>query len=58
MTDTISFDTRKYRALKHAYEQAVDKGAESFWFEDHELVTSFAKYMLQFLETKLDIDEE
>jgi len=38
--------------LRRRYERAVREQAESFTFEGHELLTSYAKYLLEYLATQ------
>lgn len=46
---SIQFDRKKYKALKERYEEAKKKDEERFTFEGKELVTDYAKYLLQYL---------
>lgn len=48
-TKTIHFNDRKYRILKRSYSKAHNAGKESFKFEDTELLTSYAKYLIEYL---------
>lgn len=50
--DTITFDTRKREALRRAYGKAVEAKLEQFTFDGHEFVTAYAKYLLEYLDTK------
>lgn len=47
----LSIDLETYRKLKARYERAVAHQEESFTFQGHELLTAYAKYLLQYLET-------
>ena len=38
--------------LRQTYQRAVDTGAEEFTWQGHELLTSYAGYMLDFLDIK------
>jgi hypothetical protein len=49
MPKKINFDLKKAKRLKRAYEEAVEVGAESFIFEGDEYLTSYAKYLLEFM---------
>lgn len=53
MTDKIVFDKEKLRKLKKLYKSALERGADSFLFEGKEVLTAYAKYMIQFVETQL-----
>lgn len=54
MSDTkrIDFDRAKTRRLRAAYNRAVEAGKEQFTFEGNELLTSYAKYLLEYLDLK------
>lgn len=49
----ISFDKNKYNKLLKSYHRAKDSGVETFEFEGHEIVVGYAKYLLEYLETRL-----
>jgi len=51
--EMISFDKEKLKMLKKDYQSAVDNNAESFVFDGHELLVSYAKYMIEYLEGQL-----
>tara|TARA_Y100000310_G_C20702709_1_gene831486 strand:+ start:2858 stop:3073 length:216 start_codon:yes stop_codon:yes gene_type:complete len=53
----IRFTPEKLTAYRAAYQKAVDEGAEEFMFEDHEWLTSYAKYMIEYLETVPELKE-
>ena len=55
---TIRFTPEKLTAYRAAYQKAVDEGAEEFMFEDHEWLTSYAKYMIEYLETVPELTDE
>lgn len=46
----IYFTRQKYRELKKLYTTAVAEDQEQFDFEGHPLLTSYAKYLLEYLE--------
>jgi hypothetical protein len=46
----VEFSLQDLKQLKDAYEQAVKDEKESFEFHGEEVITDFAKYMIQFLE--------
>ena len=48
----ITFTPEKFAALRRAYQHAVETERESFEFEGHELLTSYAKYLLEYLSTR------
>jgi hypothetical protein len=39
-----------YKELKQAYEKATERGELSFYFNGIELLTSYAKYLVQYME--------
>lgn len=51
--EMISFDKEKLKMLKKDYQSAVDNNVESFVFDGHELLVSYAKHMIEYLEGKL-----
>ncbi len=52
MTGTITFTKESLMKLKDAYALAVTEGRDQFTFEGHELLTSYAKYLIQHLDHK------
>tara|TARA_Y100001937_G_scaffold27619_1_gene39736 strand:- start:198 stop:365 length:168 start_codon:yes stop_codon:yes gene_type:complete len=51
---TITFSQEKLQHLKDAYAVAVTEGRDQFTFEGHELLTSYAKYLIEYLTLKLE----
>ena len=49
---TLRFNRRRVRELQAAYDQAVENNLETFTFQGEELLTAYAKYMLQFLNSR------
>lgn len=49
MSGDIEFDYAKYQRLRKAYDTAVAEYKDQFTFEGHELVTAYAKYLLEYL---------
>jgi hypothetical protein len=47
---TINFDRAKLEQLKQGYANARKHGAESFYLGDDEIVTDYAKYLIEYLE--------
>lgn len=49
--DTIktTFDKSKYQELQDSYDKAVKEGKEQFNFYGEVLLTSYAKYLLEYL---------
>jgi len=54
MAGTISFDLPTYQRLRKEYQRSVDNNVEVFVFEGHELLTSYAKYLIEYLTTKFN----
>lgn len=50
MTDRLYISPGSFRELKALYAKAVEEGAESFEFQGKTLLTSYAKYLIQYLE--------
>lgn len=48
----ISFDLAAYRRFRRVYEKAVKEEKTEFEFEGREYLVSYAKYLLEYLETK------
>lgn len=48
----INFTPELFASLKRAYEHAVEIKAEAFTFEGQVILTSYAKYMIEYLSTK------
>ena len=46
---TIIWTRGKIRRFEHEYDKAVKEKMDTFLFEDEEIVTSYAKYLLIFL---------
>ena len=51
-SDMIYFTPDKYRALRGAYDKAVANNLDQFRFEGQLFLTHYAKYVLEYLETK------
>lgn len=63
MTDNhIVLNTKSLKRLKREYLQAVSDGLDMFDFEcegmTHKLVTSYAKYLIQYVEMQLNNKKE
>lgn len=51
-TKKLQFNRRRVGELQSAYDQAVENNLETFTFQGEELLTAYAKYMLQFLNSR------
>ena len=54
MSGTINFDLQTYSRLKKEYQRSVDNNVEVFVFDGHELLTEYAKYLIEYLTTKFN----
>jgi hypothetical protein len=54
MAGVINFDIPTYQRLKKEYQRSVDNKVEVFVFEGHELLTEYAKYLIEYLTTKFN----
>jgi hypothetical protein len=52
----VNYDRPKLRRLRAAYEKAVAAGASQFDFEGAELLVSYARYLIEYLEGALPKD--
>ncbi len=52
MTKSINFTPVKYALLKEAYKEAKHNNKEMFVFEGHDILVSYAKYMIEYLGMK------
>lgn len=48
----MEFDKPKYLKLKKAYQKAVREQLKSFTFDGEELLTVYAKYVLEYIDMK------
>jgi hypothetical protein len=49
----VEFDRDKRERLRKHYEQAKKEQKESFMFDGRELLVSYAKYLLEYLDMRL-----
>jgi hypothetical protein len=47
---TFEFTDELFEEFKSLYEKSVKDEKESFQFQGHEVLTSYAKYVIQYLE--------
>lgn len=54
IVETIAgpFNLVRYKALKTLYEAAVKEQKSEFYVDNKPILTSFAKYLLEFLESR------
>jgi hypothetical protein len=53
---TITWTREKRDKFRQLYNKAANRGEDSFVFERHVIVTGYAKYLLQYLDTKFEPD--
>lgn len=51
--NTINFDVYKLQSLKTQYNKAIKDGKDSFIWNGNELLTSYAKYLIEYLNNNL-----
>lgn len=54
MSGHIEFTLEKIKAFRKLYDEAVKDGKEMFIFEGHDVLVSYAKYVLEYLEKRID----
>ena len=54
MSETISLSHSDYLELAAAYEQAVLQKKDKFTWREHEFVTAYAKYLLEYITNKIN----
>ena len=52
--NTITFDQETFKNLKQEYRKAVQNNKEIFVFQGHELLTAYAKYVIEYLTIKMN----
>lgn len=52
MSNTISVDKSTLLRLKNDYKNAVDNSKDTFMFQGKELLTEYAKYLIEYLTLK------
>jgi hypothetical protein len=58
MTDTIRLNKDDAMALQKQYHEALAAGEKQFVFMDRDILTDYAKYMIEYLKTKGLLEEE
>ncbi len=53
MKKNILFTPRKLANLKTAYKSAIESGADQFTFDGYPLLVTYAKYLIEYLDTQL-----
>lgn len=52
MNKIVNWDQAMFERFKIAYGKAVEEKRESFFFDGNEYLTSYAKYLIEYLKTK------
>jgi hypothetical protein len=45
----IEFNKDKFDKFKEEYQKAIEEGADSFFFDSNQFLTSYAKYLIEYL---------
>lgn len=53
MTTQVKFTKASLELLREAYEKAVKDGSDTFKFDGNEYFVGYAKYLLEYLKTRL-----
>lgn len=54
----VTFTEQDLKNVKRLYEAAVRSGEKSFWYRDNEYLTSYAKYLIEYLEGQFGVAKE
>jgi hypothetical protein len=52
----IQFTVAKFLELIDAHHKAIEEGQEFFTFEGHEMLVSYAKYLIEYLEPRVPVE--
>lgn len=50
--ETITFTPESFRSFKKLWAVSAQQGDEQFTFEGHEFLTAYAKYLIEYIETR------
>ncbi len=50
----MEFDSVRYKLFKKAYINACNENLESFIFDEQDFMTSYAKYVLEYLKPRFE----
>jgi len=53
VTTTITWDRDLLEKFRKLYTRAVNAGHDEFTFQDHVIVVGYAKYLIEYLDTRL-----
>jgi hypothetical protein len=54
MSNTVSFTPESFKKFKLKYKSAVENNQEMFVFEGNDFLTSYAKYVIEYIKTKFE----
>ena len=54
--NTINFDKQTLKLFKQKYNLAIKNNKKSFFFEGNEVLVSYAKYVIEYVEDKINGD--
>ena len=54
MSNTITFNKVSYEQFKVEYNSAVENNKEMFVFKGNDILTAYAKYMIEYLKNKFE----
>jgi hypothetical protein len=52
--ENIIFDINKFKRFRKFYNKAVIENRDTFLFEEKEILTTYAKYMIEYLNKKFE----
>lgn len=58
MSEMLEFTPSKARRFKEVYQDTLEHHRQSFIFEGHEFLTDYAKYVIEYLESRFKIKKE
>jgi hypothetical protein len=53
-SNNVEFTKEKLDRLIKVYQYAVRENKQTFWFEGHEYLVAYAKYLIEYLKNKFD----
>ena len=58
MSEYLYFDEAMFKRFKRVYKRTLLAQRQSFTFEGHDVLCSYAKYVIQYIETELKKNPE
>ena len=56
--DNLQFNPEEYTKFKKLYEKAVKDKTEMFVFQDKEILTAYAKYVLEYISPRFENNQD